>query len=139
MTWVVDTGPLSHFAKAGWLGVLKMLAPEHRIMIPDVVDAELGRGAAQQPGLTHVHAQDWIEARAIESHAELIAFGRCHGSLVGDNGRDVGECGVLAPAEAHHRTAVIDDQEACKAARRTGSVKVRRTLGCCAMRSVRVC
>ncbi len=36
---------------------------------------------------------------------------------------------MLAPAEAHHRTAVIDDQEACKAARRTGSVKVRRTLG----------
>ena len=85
-----------------------------------------------------MHAQDWIEVRAIESDAELIAFGRCHGSLVGDNGRDVGECGVLAPAEAHHRTAVIDDQEACEAARRTGSVKVRRTL-CCAMRSVRVC
>lgn len=51
MTWVV-AGPLSHFAKAGWLGVLKMLALEHRIMIPDVVDAELGRGAAQQPGLS---------------------------------------------------------------------------------------
>ena len=51
VTWVI-AGPLSHFAKAGWLGVLKMLALEHRIMIPDVVDAELGRGAAQQPGLS---------------------------------------------------------------------------------------
>lgn len=61
-----------------------------------------------------MHAQDRIEVRAIESDAELIAFGECHGSLVGDNGRDVGECGVLAPAEAHHRTAVIDDQEACE-------------------------
>lgn len=33
MTWVVDTGPLIHFAKVGWLGVLKMLAPGHRVVI----------------------------------------------------------------------------------------------------------
>lgn len=53
VTWVI-AGPLSHFAKAGWLGVLKMLAPEHRIMIPDVVDAELsmqnsGEGRRSSP------------------------------------------------------------------------------------------
>lgn len=129
MTWVVDTGPLSHFAKAGWLGVLKMLAPEHRIVIPDVVDAELRREAAHRSCPPCVRAQDWIEVRTIDSDAELSAFGRYHGLLVGDNGRNVGECGVLALAEVHHWTAVVDDQEACRAARRAGSVEVRRTLG----------
>lgn len=39
--WVVDSGPLSHFARAGWLGVLRLLAPGNTILIPDTVEQEI--------------------------------------------------------------------------------------------------
>ncbi len=31
---VVDASPLAHFARAGWLGVLKALVGSHRAVIP---------------------------------------------------------------------------------------------------------
>ena len=131
MTWVVDTGPLSHFAKSGWLGVLKMLAPGHHIVIPDLVRHELEIAGPSQVHLSPILQQEWIETRAIESMEELAALGRYSKRLVGADGRNIGECGVLALAEVHGWTAIIDDAEACKAATDVPdhAVDVRRTLG----------
>ena len=38
---IFDTGPLLHFAAAGWLGPLKHVVGGRRAAIPDVVVAEL--------------------------------------------------------------------------------------------------
>jgi hypothetical protein len=41
---VFDTGPLSHFARQNWLGVLKAIVGDRRALIPDVVVDELCAG-----------------------------------------------------------------------------------------------
>lgn len=53
VTYVLDTGPLSHFARSQWLGALKVVLGGHRVVIPDVVEVELRNGAIQHP---HLHA-----------------------------------------------------------------------------------
>lgn len=131
MTWVVDTGPLSHFAKSGWLGVLEMLAPDHRIIIPDTVGREIELGSAVHVHLAPVLQHGWIHVHPVQSAQELEAFGRYARRLVGNDDRNVGECGVLALAEVHGWTAIVDDAEAVKAANEVPAapVTVRRTLG----------
>lgn len=128
ISYVLDTGPLSHFAKAQWLGVLKVVLKDNRVLIPDVVAEELRIGAA---GNHHLHAvleADWIETIPLESPAQLSAFVRYERQLVGPSGRNVGECGVLALAESiPDAVAVVDDRVAVAASR--GRVEVRRTLG----------
>jgi len=43
---VFDTGPLRHFAvQAGWAGVLKFLAGDRPVLIPESVEVELKRQA----------------------------------------------------------------------------------------------
>ncbi|MGP2436606.1 hypothetical protein [Streptomyces sp. JW3] len=57
------------------------------------------------------------------------AFARYERQLVGPDGRNIGECGVLALAEAlPDAVAVLDDRVAANAARARG-LAVRRTLG----------
>jgi hypothetical protein len=38
---VFDTGPLRHFSVEGWLGVLRFLAGQRPVYIPDSVEIEL--------------------------------------------------------------------------------------------------
>lgn len=40
-TLVFDTRPLRHFAAAQWVGVLRFLAGDRPIVVPDVVEREL--------------------------------------------------------------------------------------------------
>lgn len=125
--WVVDTGPLSHFARAGWLGVLRLLAPDNTILIPDTVEREL-RSAAAPSWLAQVLGSTWIVVRPVATDEELLAYSRYARRLVGDDGRNTGECGVLALAEVHGYVAVVDDQAGAKAGGAAG-VAIRRTLG----------
>lgn len=118
--WIFDSGPLSHFAKAGWLGLLKHMAGEHPVLIPDVVHAEVMRGADRHHHLSLVldATQSWITVRPIVESEGLIAFAKYHALLVGADGvTNVGECGVLALSETLPGTAIIDDG----AARRAGT------------------
>ncbi|WP_205787021.1 hypothetical protein [Specibacter cremeus] len=48
---VIDTGPLSHLAEAGWLGVLRTIAGSRRVVIPDAVECELRQGLHTHPHL----------------------------------------------------------------------------------------
>ena len=93
---VFDTGPLSHFAKAQWLGVLKPITSEVRCVVPDTVVAELRAGRAERPYLGSVLEASWLEVVTVSSPAELDPFAKFHERLVGCDGRNVGECGVLA-------------------------------------------
>ncbi|QTX04325.1 nucleotide-binding protein [Agromyces archimandritae] len=129
--WIFDTGPLSHFAKAGWLGLLKLIATDHPVLIPDVVLDELKRGAVSHPHLSMVVAatEDWIRVHPIADRSALVAFANYTALLVGTDGvKNLGECGVLALAETLPATAIVDDRAARNAASRSG-VQLRGTAG----------
>lgn len=126
--YVLDTGPLSHFAKAQWLGALKVVLKDHRVLIPDVVAEELRNGSGQHRHLRSVLEADWIETVSLASSSQMSAFVYYERRLVGPNGRNIGECGVLALAETlPNAVAVVDDRVAVEVSR--GRVVVRRTLG----------
>lgn len=128
--WIFDSGPLSHFAKAGWLGLLKLVAGEHPVVIPDVVHTELLDGVSRHPhlGLVLDATSSWIRVSPIEDTTQLVAFSKYSALLVGSDGkRNLGECGVLALAEALPAVAIIDDAAGRKAAGRY-SVSVRGTV-----------
>lgn len=128
-TYVLDTGPLSHFARAQWLGVLKVVLKDCRVLIPDVVAEELRNGTEQHHHLRHVLEADWIETVPLTTPAQLAAFVHYERRLVGPDGRNIGECGVLALAESFpHAVAVVDDRVAAQASRGR-PVTLRRTLG----------
>lgn len=135
-TWVLDTGPLSHFARAGWLGALKAVLAGGRALIPDTVEQELYDGVATRPYLQAVLDAEWIEVVALDTADHLTALAFYAGRLVGSDGRNLGEAGVLALAEVEDATAIVDDRVAVNAAHGR-SVRVRRTLGllCEALRS----
>lgn len=127
--YVLDTGPLSHFARAQWLGILKSVLKDHHVLIPDVVAEELRNGRERHQHLHSVLAADWIETVPLETPDQLRAFAHYERQLVGPDGRNIGECGVLALAQTvPHAVAVVDDRVAVEAARDRG-VGVRRTLG----------
>jgi predicted nucleic acid-binding protein len=127
--YVLDTGPLSHFARSQWLGVLKAVLSDSQVIIPDVVEAELRNATGQHPYLRAVLDADWIGVVPLDTDAQLTAFSYYEQRLVGPNGRNIGECGVLALAETSlNAIAVLDDRVAVKVAARR-KVTVRRTLG----------
>lgn len=136
VTWVLDTGPLSHFAKAGWLGALKVVLAGGRALIPDAVEQELHNGVATHPYLQAVLDAEWIEIVPLDTADHLTALAFYTARLVGSDGRNLGEAGVLALAEVQNATAIIDDRVAVNAAHGR-DVRVRRTLGllCDAVRS----
>lgn len=123
---VLDTGPLSHFAKEGWLGALRMIIGHRRAVIPDVVVAELHAGRTRYPWLQQVLEADWIDQVELASEVEVQAFASFSSLMVvGD--RNIGESGVLAYANVHGAIAVVDDGHARKAAADRG-VKTQSTL-----------
>ncbi len=132
---VFDTGPLSHFARQSWLGVLKAVVGKRRAIMPDVVVEEIKQGAASDSRLRQVLDATWIDRRELRSDEELAAFAKFSALLVKDR-RNRGEAAVLALAETIHGIAVIDDGAGRKAAEDHG-VELRPTLAllCEAIRS----
>lgn len=124
---VFDTGPLSHFAKEGWLGVLRAVTGRRTAVVPDTVADELRAEAARLPHLQLVLQAPWLVERSLTGAAELAHFADFV-SMLAAKGRNLGECGVLAYAKAHDATAIVDDGFARRAAQRY-RVKVRGTLG----------
>lgn len=131
---VFDTGPLSHFAKENWLGVLKAVVGSRRALIPDMVADELRIGVLRDGRLGAAFDAPWTERRELRTEAELIAFARFSELLVvGDRNR--GEAAVLALAATSGGVPVIDDGAARQAAK-TANVSHRGTVGllCAAIR-----
>ncbi|MEU8038867.1 hypothetical protein [Streptosporangium sp. NPDC049078] len=112
---VFDTGPLSHFAKQSWLGVLRAVVGDRTAVIPDTVVHELQNGVHEHAYLHSVFNASWIEQRElIDEYEEFATFSAL---LVGSGNRNLGEAGVLAYAKAHGATAIIDDGPARRAAK----------------------
>lgn len=123
---VFDTGPLSHFAIAGWLGVLKAIVGDQEAIVPDAVLAELESGAQTEPRLQPVLDADWIKHRMLSTTSETQAFARHSRALVRHN-RNVGEAAVLAVAETLPAIAVIDDASGRRMAKER-NIAIRPTL-----------
>ncbi len=112
---VFDTGPLSHFALAGWLGLLKAVVDGRAAVVPDVVAAELRAGAVRDSRIAAVLDEPWIQIRELHTDQELTHFAH-FSSLLVKRDRNIGEAGVLALAKATDAMAIIDDGAARKAA-----------------------
>lgn len=123
---VFDTGPLSHFARADILGVLKIVVGERRAVVPEAVVTELREGVHLDSRIQTVLDAGWIEHRAISAGEEVEAYGRFSKRLVFRD-RNVGDAAVLALAHAMPARAVIDDRDACDIASKEG-VALSRTL-----------
>lgn len=123
---VFDTGPLSHFAKGGWLGALKAVAGNRRVIVPLEVVNEIRQGAHTNPFLESVLDADWIEHRELDGENEIRQFVKFSERLVTGR-RNVGESAVLALASTMDALAVVDDAAARKAADRHG-VRLKPTL-----------
>ena len=95
---VFDTGPLAHFARAGWLGVLKSLVGSRRALIPAQVAMELQQAAGHEHAMGAVLDAAWIEHYELHTEEELIAFAGFAAHLMSE-GRNQGETAVLAVAE----------------------------------------
>ncbi|WP_020392514.1 hypothetical protein [Kribbella catacumbae] len=105
---VFDTGPLRHFAEKGWLGVLKFLAGDRGVLIPESVERELKRQIHQLPALDQVLSADWIHVDRSDDVAFVMAFARYEQRLaVGE--QNLGECGVLALGNVRGFETVLDD------------------------------
>lgn len=114
-TLVFDNGPLSHFARNNWLGVLKAVVGDRCAVIPDAVVMELERGALMDSRIQAVLQADWIQRRQLVAPAEVTAFAKYSQRLV-SRGRNLGEAAVLALAETIPGIAVVDDGAARRAA-----------------------
>ncbi len=125
-TLVFDTGPLSHFARAGLLDALKSVVGERSAVIPEAVEKELREGVHQHPSIQSVLDADWIEVRKLDSVEELAAFAKYAERLVSGK-RNIGEAAALGLAETPSGCAVVDDGVAHKVASRH-VVSVKRTL-----------
>ena len=124
--FVFDTGPLAHFARAGWLGVLRSLVGSSRAIIPVQVAAELQKAAGHEHALGSVLEAKWIEHHELRSEEELSEFGKFAEQLVSGE-RNVGETAVLAIAATMPAQAVLDDSVAHKVAQKAG-LSCKRTL-----------
>ena len=125
-TLVFDTGPLSHFARARWLDVLRIVVGDRRAVVPAAVVAELQTGAHNDRRLQAVLDADWIERLELRAESELREFARFASRLVSGE-RNVGEAAVLALAATIPAQAVIDDNVAYNVGKRMG-VSCTRTL-----------
>ena len=111
---------LSHFARADRLDVLHDLLVERQCWTTTVVRSELAAGAKHHPKLEHALALDWIRVASLEALDELSCFVKWANRL-GSMDKDLGEASVLASAEMRDGTAITDDRDATKVARRYGA------------------
>ncbi|WP_420445307.1 hypothetical protein [Candidatus Poriferisodalis sp.] len=105
---VFDTGPLRHFAQAGWLGVLEETVGERRAIIPMAVLAELESASHRFPDVADAADADWITRYELRSYEEVSTFALFSELLVSGR-KNVGEAEVLALAATLPAQAVIDD------------------------------
>lgn len=117
--WVLDAMPLSHFARAERLDVLRDLLVDKECWTTQVVLEEVKQGVAAHPALRDVLAADWFKVAQLDTLDEIRLFALWAGRL-GSGQRDLGEASVLAAAELRSATAITDDP---------GPVRVARTYG----------
>jgi predicted nucleic acid-binding protein len=123
---VLDSTPLSHFARAGVLPVLEIITAPFRRIVPAEVMQEIIRGVPDHPALAAAVNLPWITIVELGG-AEILAFARYKAELGGGISRNNGEAAVLAWASLNGGIAIIDERAGTRAGRRDG-VAVHGTL-----------
>jgi predicted nucleic acid-binding protein len=123
---VFDTGPLSHFAEAGWLKILEVLAGDREVLVPEVVFDEIKTATHAYPFLGQVRDAGWIKVDRSDDVEFLVVYAR-YTSRLASGTKNLGECGVLALAEVRGHTAVVDDRVAREVGEEQG-VQITGTL-----------
>lgn len=119
--YVFDTGPLSAFTNSGHLDLLAELVRSHawKAEMPRQVQDELQRGIHSGVRNQRVLDASWLDVVELESDKEWEFFAHYYERLgTSKVDRNLGECAVLARAEANGATAVVDDKKARKHGKR---------------------
>jgi predicted nucleic acid-binding protein len=106
---VIDSSPLNYFARSNQLDLLPKLLSGADCCITRAVEEELLRGGPKHAQLYQAAAQPWITVVDETSLEYLGLFSEYHGRL-GRGTRNIGEATVLAYAEFHGITAMVDDR-----------------------------
>lgn len=123
---VFNCSPLSCFARAGRLDLLKRLADGYDTVTVRPVIEELELGYATYPALRDVTQLPWLRQERIDEIRDLLLFAEYARRLVVGR-RNVGEASVLAWAESRAAIAVLDDQTGVQCGKDRG-VTIKRTL-----------
>lgn len=124
--WVFDTGPIRHFSIQGWLGVLRFLADDRPVYIPDSVEQELNDAANHAQAVRVALDADWVQVYRSTDPDYLESFSHYADRLIAD-GKNRGECGVLAMGQIFKCEVVIDDAVPRKIAQEKG-IRVTATV-----------
>ena len=117
---MVDTSTFTHFCRAGHEDVLRRLAPQGLILIPDTVYGEVEDGRDSDYAIPSIAGLPWVELGVLTPEEEMrqLLIKADMPSGKGDSPRkNLGECAVLACAIHRGMVAVIDDGDARTQAR----------------------
>ena len=123
---VLDSSPLSTFARARQLPMLDRLFEKDERVTATAVIQELHEGLPAYPELQEAIDLPWLRVENLANLKELRLFAE-YARRLGAGMHDIGEATVLAWAEAHSATAFTDDDVAVQIGRERG-VNVVRTL-----------
>lgn len=124
-TFVFDTTPLTHFARAALDSELKQICEGVNCCVLKDVEKELRRGLDRFPENKRVLDVDWLTIQEL-SLADLALFSEYARRIGATGDHDTGECATLAWAESRQAIAIVDDQEARNAGEARG-VRVHGT------------
>lgn len=113
--WVMDTSTFTHFSRAGHEDVLRRLAPQGLVLIPDTVNTEIEAGIEAGYDITSPRTLDWVEIGVLTPDEEWTQQFIKVDMPSGKNDppeKNLGECAVLACAKHRGMIAVIDDGDA---------------------------
>lgn len=116
----MDTSVFTHFCRAGHAELLRRLAPQGVILIPDTVYGEVEDGRDCDHDIPSIAALPWVElgALTLEEEMQQLLIKADMPSEKGESPRkNLGECAVLACAIHRGMVAVIDDSDARTQAR----------------------
>ena len=111
----MDTSTFTHFCRASHQDVLRRLAPQGVILIPDTVHAEVEDGRDRDYEIPSIASLPWVEVgvRTDDEERDQLLIKVDLPSEKGDSNRkNLGECAVLACAIHRGMVAVIDDGDA---------------------------
>lgn len=117
---MMDTSTFTHFCRAGQHDLLRRLAPQGLILIPDTVASEVQAARDLDHDIPSIADLAWVELGVLTPEEEMrqLLIKADMPSGKGDSPRkNLGECAVLACAIHRGMVAAIDDGDARTQAR----------------------
>lgn len=108
----MDTSTFTHFCRAGHQDVLRRLAPQGLILIPDTVHGEVENGRELGYDIPSIAELPWAELGVLtedEADTQLVIKVDMPSAKSDPPRKNLGECAVLACAIHRNMVAVIDD------------------------------